>query len=385
MATPPTHLAARARSLTHVVVGSLVAASLLLAAPAAASAVPTWNWAGSSMTQSTSRGLLTDGQAVDPSAIVTRAQFVEMLALLEQYRAGQGGAPAQLPLVETGAVLSDATPDTVFAKAVKLGWIRPIGSTFAGDQPITGDTSARAIVGALGLQASARQFAAALRAATPGLSTNFEYRADQVYVRSLGMRYNNLQGTEELEVSPSEPMKIAHVAYMLARASALESWRVGSLAQFEDFSIPTLGPNQKAVLYQGIKLIGNPYVWAGESEGAQPEGHGGFDCSGFVVRTLLNGNVAANRRDNLGRTSMDMSNVSKARRVKEGKLRPGDLIFFGYRGPKSKPAENYHAAVWMGNGWFIHSSGSNDGVSISHLDGYWRDNFSWGRRVLRAR
>jgi len=199
------------------------------------------------------------------------------------------------------------------------------------------------------------------------------------------MRYNNLQGTEQLEVSPAQPMKIAHVAYMLARASALDSWRIGSLAEFENFAIPALGVNQKAVLYQGIKLIGNPYVWAGESEGLQAEGHGGFDCSGFVVRIVLNGNVPTAKRQNLGRTSMDMSNVPKAKRLTKAQLRPGDVIFFGYHGRKSKPSENYHAAVWMGNGWFIHSSGSNDGVSISRLDGYWHDNFAWGRRVLRTK
>ncbi|MFA5889988.1 MAG: NlpC/P60 family protein [Actinomycetota bacterium] len=32
-----------------------------------------------------------------------------------------------------------------------------------------------------------------------------------------------------------------------------------------------------------------------------------------------------------------------------------------------------HAGIYLGNGWFIHSSGSRAGVSIDQLaDGFWR-------------
>ncbi len=41
---------------------------------------------------------------------------------------------------------------------------------------------------------------------------------------------------------------------------------------------------------------------------------------------------------------------------------PGDLIFFGPNGPKSTAASIYHAALYLGNGWFIQSTGSLDGV-----------------------
>ena len=69
-----------------------------------------------------------------------------------------------------------------------------------------------------------------------------------------------------------------------------------------------------------------------------------------------------------------------------GKLLPGDLIFFGYHGTKSAVIEIYHAALYMGNGWFIQSTGSTDGVSIANLNdpynNYWRTYFAWGRRLL---
>ena len=38
----------------------------------------------------------------------------------------------------------------------------------------------------------------------------------------------------------------------------------------------------------------------------------------------------------------------------------------------------------MGRGWFIHSTGSSDGVTIASLNQstYWSTYFAWGRRVL---
>jgi hypothetical protein len=62
----------------------------------------------------------------------------------------------------------------------------------------------------------------------------------------------------------------------------------------------------------------------------------------------------------------------------------GDLIFFGPKGPKSSVDSIYHAALYLGNGWFIHSTGSSDGVTLQSLDAssYWKAAFAWGRRVL---
>jgi cell wall-associated NlpC family hydrolase len=46
----------------------------------------------------------------------------------------------------------------------------------------------------------------------------------------------------------------------------------------------------------------------------------------------------------------------------------------------------YHAGLYLGNGWFIHSTGSTDGVMLSSLDdsSYYKQYFAWGRRVLTA-
>ena len=60
-------------------------------------------------------------------------------------------------------------------------------------------------------------------------------------------------------------------------------------------------------------------------------------------------------------------------------------MFFGPKGPKSTAASVYHAALYLGNGWFIQSTGSSDGVSLASIttDSYWKAAFAWGRRVLK--
>jgi hypothetical protein len=72
-------------------------------------------------------------------------------------------------------------------------------------------------------------------------------------------------------------------------------------------------------------------------------------------------------------------------RIPQAKLVTGDLMFFGPNGPKSTAASVYHAALYLGNGWFIQSTGSSDGVSLASIitDSYWKAAFAWGRRVLK--
>ncbi len=70
-------------------------------------------------------------------------------------------------------------------------------------------------------------------------------------------------------------------------------------------------------------------------------------------------------------------------RITRSQLKCGDLIF-GPNGPSSSVGSIYHAALYLGNGWFIQSTGSTDGVSLAslNLSDYYKTNFAWGRRVL---
>ena len=68
-------------------------------------------------------------------------------------------------------------------------------------------------------------------------------------------------------------------------------------------------------------------------------------------------------------------------RIPFADLEPGDVLFFGTRGPRSKPSQVYHTGIYLGGGWMIHSSGQ--GVALSQIaTGYYAKSFAWARRPL---
>ena len=69
-----------------------------------------------------------------------------------------------------------------------------------------------------------------------------------------------------------------------------------------------------------------------------------------------------------------------ARQVRDGEQQVAHL-FFGTRGPKSKPAQVNHTGIYLGIGWFIHSSGY--GVALAKLDGWYRSEYAWARNPLK--
>ena len=73
--------------------------------------------------------------------------------------------------------------------------------------------------------------------------------------------------------------------------------------------------------------------------------------------------------------------VPRSQRIPFAKLQPADVIFFGARGPSSSSGEIDHMGIYVGNGWFIQSSGY--GVALAQLAGRYRHEFAWGRRPLR--
>ncbi len=73
--------------------------------------------------------------------------------------------------------------------------------------------------------------------------------------------------------------------------------------------------------------------------------------------------------------------VPKSARVKRAGLKPGDLLFFSEKGTLAKPADVSHMGIYMGGGWFVHSS--SQGTTLTTLSGWYSDRFAWGRRPLR--
>ena len=68
--------------------------------------------------------------------------------------------------------------------------------------------------------------------------------------------------------------------------------------------------------------------------------------------------------------------VPAAKRIAFANLQPADVIFFGAKGPKSKPAQVDHMGIYLGNGWFIHSS--SYGVAVTTLTGWYAETLRLG-------
>jgi cell wall-associated NlpC family hydrolase len=159
-------------------------------------------------------------------------------------------------------------------------------------------------------------------------------------------------------------------------------------AQVDGFSLPPLSEWQRVVLDRALRLVGSPYVWAGTSERPQqlfgkvlP---GGFDCSGFVWRVYKTkpfDGAPGLSRVLVGRTTYAMSGeVPRTLRVSREALAPGDVVFFGSRGTKSKPSEVGHMGIYVGNGWFVHSS--RYGTTLTPMTDWYETSFAWGRSPL---
>lgn len=96
----------------------------------------------------------------------------------------------------------------------------------------------------------------------------------------------------------------------------------------------------------------------------------GIDCSAFTGKLVSNIYGVT-----LPRTAADQ--YKETQRVSMADLAEGDLVFFNTRGGVS------HAGLYLGNGYFVHSS-VNYGVTISSLtDGYYNKRFISGGRLSK--
>jgi cell wall-associated NlpC family hydrolase len=249
------------------------------------------------------------------------------------------------------------------------------------------------LVAVAGLLPVARQMR--LAALDAGLEPT-DMLGTETIARLLGLRVNHPEGQEDLERSPKQPASRAEAAYSLAKLRLLDPTRIDLVRQVAStFAVPALTDWQRAVLSRALRFVGYPYVFAGTSEKPQTiwsttaPGHqlavpGGFDCSGLVWRVykLQPFDGAPSLTDVFqGRTTYAMSGeVPKALRIAPAALQPADVLFFGSDGPRSKPTEIGHSGIYVGNGWFVHSS--SGGVTLQPLQGWYADELAWGRRPL---
>jgi cell wall-associated NlpC family hydrolase len=242
------------------------------------------------------------------------------------------------------------------------------------------------LVTAMGLRPQARAIRelalAAGLAPTPHLGT-------ETIARMLGLRLNHPRPEEHLELQPKQPATRAEAAYSLARLLTISKYDLESVrVNAEAFFPPVVTEWQRQVLQRALRFVGSPYVWAGTSERPQKlldgKKPGGFDCSGFVWRVykLEPFAGASGLADVLkGRSSYAMSGeVPRSLRIPLADLQPGDVLFFGSRGTSSRPSEVGHMGIYVGDGWFVHSS--ERGTTLQPMGGWYETRFAWGRRPL---
>jgi cell wall-associated NlpC family hydrolase len=241
------------------------------------------------------------------------------------------------------------------------------------------------LVAGLGLQDAAKAFTAAAKAA--GLAPPARF-GNEVVARLLALRKNHPAAQDGLERQPTDPASRAEAAFSAAKILGFRGWEVEDVrTSAARFVLPQLTDWQRRVLTAATKLVGRPYVWGGTRDKPQtlfgklvP---GGYDCSGFVWRVFKlepYAGGAALAAALKGRTTYEMSGeVPRSKRIPFARLEPADLVFFG-TGPASKPSHIGHMAIYLGNGWMIHSSGQ--GVAVIPLTGWYARSFAWGRRPL---
>jgi cell wall-associated NlpC family hydrolase len=243
------------------------------------------------------------------------------------------------------------------------------------------------LVDGVGLDAAAAEFARGARAAGLVVPARF---GTEVAARLLGLRTDHPAREDFLELLPDDPATRSEAAYSAAQLIHTSGWLVPIVQHLADtFSLPHYSKWQRRILDTAVARIGMPYVWGGTNDGAEVDfgvaARGGYDCSGFVWRvyklTRYPGerDLASVLR---GRTTYVMSGeVPRSQLVNFAHLQPADVLFFGARGPRSRPSQVDHMGIYLGNGWFIQSS--EYGVAVAQLTGRYRRKFAWARRPLR--
>ena len=393
----------RRRILLHILtLTALTAATLLaLAVPALAksySDVPKTHWAYSYISSVTNRTAAGHRAArrlrharSSPSAPSRESSW----------RAPSSSPPATTAQTITPVEIKDVPKGyryyTVIQLAVHYGYMAPDSAgNFRPTEPVAASTAETVMIRWLKERYSSSDWSL-LSTLVPtrwqpnaGWTTGApSYLPSIVASRQLGLRYNHSTDGDGHEVIPTEPIDRAEVAYMFYRGYKVASeWQLYGLADYKSVTFPPLSDRQKQIVKFALRFVGYPYIWAGEYPTPNsPYGHqkaGGFDCSGFVFYVMKMhfgyDSITVNQRG-----AHDMAAVAKPR-ITRDKLKCGDLIFFGPKGPSSSVESIYHAGLYLGRGWFIHSTGSTDGVTISSLNTstYYKQNFAWGRRVLTA-
>ncbi len=387
-----------------LLVVALVPMSTLAGTAAASSSKPV-SWAAPQIRVVAAAGLMDakDVASFRPADPLT-AQSLENLAFNLKQRLPPPlvePPPVVPPVVPTVPTVTTTTPSTTTTTQTTTTTTTPTTTVLAPaplppaaapkqlpnpDRSVTIAQLDLRLVQSLSLGQAANEFSAGARAA--GLKVPGRF-GTEVVARLLGLRLNHPASEDSLELLPQNPATRAETAYSAAQILQFRGWETQGVQSLADsFVLPELTDWQKQILTTAFARVGMPYIWGGTSDGPETEfgvsSRGGYDCSGFVWRVYKletypgEGNLASVLR---GRTTFQMSGeVPRSQRIGLAKLQPADVIFFGDRGPRSDPSQVGHMGIYVGNGWFVHSS--EYGVALARLDGWYAREFAWARRPL---
>lgn len=129
-------------------------------------------------------------------------------------------------------------------------------------------------------------------------------------------------------------------------------------------STPAPAPAQETkvqmIISEAKKLIGTPYLWAGNTPA-------GFDCSGFSKYVFEKVGIS------LSRTAAAQWSGLKA----VSTPKPGELVFFETYAPGPT-----HLGIYLGDNKFIHA-GSSTGVTITDMNNpYWKPRYLGARTAF---
>jgi len=118
-----------------------------------------------------------------------------------------------------------------------------------------------------------------------------------------------------------------------------------------------------AVANYSLNFIGTPYVWGGNDPNR------GIDCSGFVKQ--MYGTIGKS----LPRTAAEQAHVGQPITRLEN-LQSGDRLYFWDK----KRGKIGHTGIYLGNGYFVHSSSGRGGVATDYLTQRWQNILVSARR-----
>jgi cell wall-associated NlpC family hydrolase len=275
----------------------------------------------------------------------------------------------------------------IMAKAFGGGYRKTDGTLKAGEVGAT-------LVKVLGFRGLARSLSSTTSPDgwDPDLGRRF---GTEVVSRELGLRHDRPTTEEQHEAAADEPITQGDAIWAVWQAkTSPDEWAAQALLPF---SLANYSGKRRSVVKFALSLAGTPYVYGGEWVNKTPTGYpygaqpsGGLDCSGFAwyVLQAKSSSYSPINRPYKGwsiaqRASYDMAKAAP-KRITFKNLRPADIVFFASGGANARARDVYHAGIYLGHGWMIHSSGSRDGISLADISAgsWWRDQVWGGRRVV---